>query len=495
MEQKAHPPRRDLIEALRHVQIVMRAVRSQILVRQERCAAVVGAGHMNEADAVLPFQVAVRQPFSVGQGETGHGHRPSLGKAPQTCNSRLPRRRARIIPWHMGDTTDPARLTAAREANAQGMAALRAGNAVLAAEAFRRATGLDPLAGALWRNLAHALRDCGDDQAELAVLDQALDLDRTDFVAQLRKAQNLQRTEQEEDALSAWIGALQLSLGIENPVPGLEAELQLGRDFVAEMQRRIGADADHAYAELEPVLDETERRRVRAFYDHSIGRRRVYANECAGLYYPFLPADEYFDFKHFPWLAELEAATNDIRAELHGLLEAGNPAIIPYVQMEPGAPQNKWSPLSHNYDWSACFLYEYGVPNQPVLDRCPKTAALLKRLPLQQIPGKAPNAFFSMLKPHSAIPPHTGVTNTRAIVHLALDVPQDCGFRVGGETRPWVEGKAFAFDDSIDHEAWNNSDERRHILIIDTWNPHLTPAEQQAIVRYFEATGRSLARP
>ncbi|WP_088310424.1 aspartyl/asparaginyl beta-hydroxylase domain-containing protein [Novosphingobium sp. B 225] len=395
----------------------------------------------------------------------------------------------------MADTTDQARLAAAREANAEGMAALRAGNAALAVEAFRRATAHDPLAGALWRNLAHALRDSGDDKGELAILNQALDLDRTDFVAQLRKAQNLQRIGDEEEALSAWTGALQLALGIENPVPGLDAELQIGRDFVAEMQRRIGTDADLAYAELDPVLDETERRRVRAFYDHSIGRRRVYFNECAGLYYPFLPADEYFDFKHFPWLAELEAATDDIRAELHGLLEEGNPAIIPYVQMEPGAPQNKWSPLSHNYDWSACFLYEYGQPNQPVLERCPKTAALLKRLPLQQIPGKAPNAFFSMLKPHSAIPAHTGVTNTRAIVHLALDVPPDCGFRVGGETRPWVEGKAFAFDDSIDHEAWNNSDQRRHILIIDTWNPHLTTAEQQAIVRYFEATGRSLARP
>ena len=395
----------------------------------------------------------------------------------------------------MGEPNDPARLTAAREANAQGMAALRSGNPAGAAEAFRRAVELDPQAGALWRNLAHALRDAGDHAAELAALDQALDLERTDFVAQLRKAQNLQRTSQDEDALAAWIGALQLAQGIENPVPGLDAELQAGRDFVSAMQARLGKDADAAYAELELGLDETERRRVRAFFDHSLGRRRTYVNECAGLYYPFLPADEYFDFKHFPWFAELEAATDDIRAELHGLLEEGNPSIIPYVRMEPGTPQNKWTPLSQSYDWSACFLYEYGQPNQPVLDRCPKTAALLKRLPLQQIPGKAPNAFFSMLKPNSAIPPHTGVTNTRAIVHLALDVPPDCGFRVGGETREWVEGKAFAFDDSIDHEAWNRSDQRRHILIIDTWNPHLTGPERDAIVRYFEATGQSLARP
>lgn len=387
---------------------------------------------------------------------------------------------------------DPARLEQARAANAEGMAALRAGNGTQAAAAFRRALEADPTAGPLWRNLAHAERLAGNDVAERAALDQALALDRTDFVAQLRKAQNLERCGQETEALAAWSGALQLAQGIAKPVPGLAEELAAGRAFVAAVQQRLGAGVDAALAPLEPQLDETERRRIRAFADHALGRRRVYVNECAGVYYPFLPADEYFDSRHFPWFAELEDATDDIREELHGLLAEGNPAIIPYVRLEEGTPRNKWSSLSHSHDWSACFLYEYGVPNQPVLDRCPKTAALLKRLPLAQIPGKAPNAFFSMLKPRSAIPAHTGVTNTRAIVHLGLDIPPGCGFRVGGETREWQAGKAFAFDDSIDHEAWNNSDERRHILIIDTWNPHLTPREQDAIVRYFAATEQSL---
>lgn len=393
----------------------------------------------------------------------------------------------------MTDTpVDPVRLEQARAANAAGMAALRAGNGADAAVAFRRALEADPTAGPLWRNLAHAERLAGHDVAERAALDQALALDRTDFIAQLRKAQNLERCGEEAEALAAWSGALQLAQGIAKPVPGLVEELAAGRAFVTAVQQRLGAGVDAALAPLEPQLDETERRRIRAFADHALGRRRVYVNECAGVYYPFLPADEYFDARHFPWFAELEAAAGDIRSELHGLLDEGNPAIIPYVRLEEGTPQNKWSALSHSHDWSACFLYEYGVPNQPVLDRCPKTAALLARLPLAQIPGKAPNAFFSMLKPQSAIPAHTGVTNTRAIVHLGLDIPPGCGFRVGGETREWQEGKAFAFDDSIDHEAWNHSDERRHILIIDTWNPHLTAREQDAIVRYFAATDQSL---
>ena len=98
-----------------------------------------------------------------------------------------------------------------------------------------------------------------------------------------------------------------------------------------------------------------------------------------------------------------------------------------------------------------------------------------------------------MLKPHSHIPPHTGVTNTRAIIHLALDIPPGCWFRVGNETREWVEGKAFAFDDTIDHEAMNPSDRRRAVLIIDTWNPHLSERERAALVDYFVAADHALA--
>ena len=84
------------------------------------------------------------------------------------------------------------------------------------------------------------------------------------------------------------------------------------------------------------------------------------------------------------------------------------------------------------------------------------------------------------------------MTNTRAIVHLALDVPPGCGFRVGGETREWVEGRAFAFDDTIEHEAWNDSDRRRAVLILDSWNPHLDEAEREAVTAYFAASDAEL---
>src|SRR3546814_10294056 len=89
-----------------------------------------------------------------------------------------------------------------------------------------------------------------------------------------------------------------------------------------------------------------------------------------------------------------------------------------------------------------------------------------------------------MLRPHTRIPPHTGVTNSRAIIHLPLIVPAECGFRVGGETREWVEGRPFAFDDTIEHEAWNDSPAMRAVLIFDVWNPHLTEEEQGIVADY-----------
>ncbi len=380
----------------------------------------------------------------------------------------------------------------AQAANNRAMAALRAGDAPTAIIAAREAAQADPEALSLWINLALACRMGGDAEGEREALERALDLDRLDFTAQLRMAQWLQREGEETKALIAWDGVHQLAEqfpGLPDPV---RDELAAGAVYCAGLRTRIAAATDAVLSVDADARNETERRRIDAFAAAALGKRRIYVNECAGLHYPFLPADEFFDRCHFPWFEALEAEAGAIRAELEALLKAPGEALRPYVRMEPGSPANKWTPLDGSLDWSACFLWEYGVPNAAVIERCPQTARILESLPLARIPGRAPNAFFSMLRPRSRIPAHTGVTNTRAIVHLALDVPPGCGFRVGGETRQWVEGKAFAFDDTIEHEAWNHSDARRALLIIDAWNPHLTARECAAITAYFAANDAAL---
>ncbi|MGH8282712.1 MAG: aspartyl/asparaginyl beta-hydroxylase domain-containing protein, partial [Gammaproteobacteria bacterium] len=85
------------------------------------------------------------------------------------------------------------------------------------------------------------------------------------------------------------------------------------------------------------------------------------------------------------------------------------------------------------------------------------------------------------LKPGTHIPPHYGLANYKLAVHLPLIIPGDCAIRVGNETRAWTEGQCLIFDDSFQHEAWNNSSELRVVLILEIWNPQLSDAEQQAV--------------
>jgi aspartate beta-hydroxylase len=381
---------------------------------------------------------------------------------------------------------------AARLANAEGMAAIRTGDSGTAVSAFERATQADPNAGPLWRNLAHAHRLADNNPGEKVALERALSLDRTDFVAQLRMAQWLQRNGEETRALLAWGGVEQLALHLPHLAPPIRAELSAGKEYCAALRTRL----DHAAETVtlnDSHRDETENRRIKAFVDVALGKKQVFQNQCEGVYYPFLPADEFFDRRHFPWFDTLEAGTSAIQQELAALLSAPDEILRPYVRLDEGTPDNNpWSKLDGSLDWGACFLWEYGKPNDAILKRCPQTAKLLESLPLARIKGRAPNAFFSLLKPKSHIPPHTGVTNTRAIIHLALEIPPECGFRVGGETRAWEEGTAFAFDDTIEHEAYNNSDRRRAVLIIDSWNPHLSTAERDAIIEYFAAADGAL---
>jgi aspartate beta-hydroxylase len=89
--------------------------------------------------------------------------------------------------------------------------------------------------------------------------------------------------------------------------------------------------------------------------------------------------------------------------------------------------------------------------------------------------------MFSLLKPKTRIPPHTGVSNVRLVTHVPLIIPEECGFRVGNTTRQWETGKAWVFDDTLEHEAWNDSDKLRVVLIFDIWHPQLNAAEREMI--------------
>ena len=142
--------------------------------------------------------------------------------------------------------------------------------------------------------------------------------------------------------------------------------------------------------------------------------------------------------------------------------------------------------MLNNPAWSAHYLWKNGEVVAENAARFPKTMHALRNAPLSYVPNRSPSILFSLLRPGAHIPPHNGLINTRLICHLPVIVPGKCRFRVGNETRDWVEGKGWAFDDTIEHEAWNGSDRTRVILLFDVWRPELTDEERKLVVSLFE---------
>lgn len=127
--------------------------------------------------------------------------------------------------------------------------------------------------------------------------------------------------------------------------------------------------------------------------------------------------------------------------------------------------------------WKVFTFRLFGIRHMMNCGVCPKTAELLERVP------SLVTAEFSYLPANTQIKPHTGFTKTLLRAHLGLVVPDHCGLRVGNETKTWEPGKIMIFDDSFEHEAWNNSTEDRFILMMDIPNPAWNYTAQE-ICRY-----------
>jgi aspartate beta-hydroxylase len=366
--------------------------------------------------------------------------------------------------------------------NSLALIAIGGGDAERAIVHLERAAAADAGVPPTWYNLFQAHELAGDLERGLASLDRALEADPYFVPALIKKAEVLERLDRGSEAVLLYRAIIAASPDLDVLPPPARAALAHGRKLVqAEDDRRAAALAA-PLAEVRAAFPGADLHRAEAYAEQATGRRKVFVQQPVNGHFPYLPAIEFFPRDHFPWLAALEAETGAIRAELLALLAGDNEGFRPYVGFAPGAPVNQWAELNHSRRWSAWFFWEDGVRNDAHCARCPATTAALEAAPLLDLPGKGPTAMFSILEAGTRIPPHTGSNNIRTTVHLPLVVPEGCGFRVGAETRAFVPGTAWAFDDTIEHEAWNDSGEPRAILILDTWNPLLSEAER-AMVR------------
>ncbi len=330
---------------------------------------------------------------------------------------------------------------------------------------------------------AREARDRGDPAGEAAALERLLAAEPRNIAALIRRADLYAAAGDARSASSFYLMALRLA-----PPSGLP------REIAAELARAKQA-CDRYAAEYRDYLTQSlgargfdrarSSRRFADSVDMVLGQKRIYLQEPKYYYFPGLPQVQFYERAQFPWFDALEAATADIRGELEAVLEEPG-AFTPYVTGHANRPKQEEMGLLNDPAWSAYYLWKNGEPVAGNVERFPKTMQALGHTPLALVPNRSPSILFSLLRPGAHIPPHHGLVNTRLICHLPLIVPGKCRFRVGNDTRDWVEGQGWAFDDTIEHEAWNGSDRTRVILLFDVWRPELTDEERRLVVSLFE---------
>ena len=349
-------------------------------------------------------------------------------------------------------------------------------------EEAARANASDPQ---LWLKLSALRRAGGDLPGALAAIERSLSIRSRDFTALLQRATLLDQLGDPRADEAFGHALARLPAGAEVPPPM--------RPVIEHARQRWQAYSEKVEQHLreaipEDIAPEAQRRALR-FASNRSRRTRHFAQEPTEFHYPGVPEFEFHERSEFPGLELLEAATNDIRGEFEALMQAEAAEMVPYIQYPEHVPLEQWKELNNSREWTAIHLLQNGERVEANARHCPKTMEAIARMDQPHIRGGSPNAMFSLLAPRTRIPPHTGVANTRLVCHLPLIVPPDCGFRVGATTREWRVGEAFVFDDTIEHEAWNDSAELRVVLIIDLWQPSLASDDRAAITAIIEATG------
>ena len=190
--------------------------------------------------------------------------------------------------------------------------------------------------------------------------------------------------------------------------------------------------------------------RVLAPIERFIGRRSLVGDHT------------FFDPGQFSWVDHIESNWTVIRDEMAALL--GDHDALPNFQ-DISKDQIE---ITDDDRWKTFFLYGYGFEARLGVELCPRTAALMR-----EIPGMT-TAMFSILSPHKHILDHRGPYKGVLRYHLGLIVPEDapsCRIRVGDDVRHWEEGKSMIFDDTFNHEVWNDTDETRVVLFVDVLRP------------------------
>ena len=177
--------------------------------------------------------------------------------------------------------------------------------------------------------------------------------------------------------------------------------------------------------------------------------------------------DPVLDVRDFAWTQTLREEWTAIRDEAIAVALRGRAS----PSLATISPDHR--SIAEIDKWRSFFLWGYGYRIDDNAARCPRTAALVER-----IPGLN-SAFFSILAPGTHIPEHRGVTKGLITCHLGLIVPRDgdVRMRVGDRIVRWAEGETLVFDDTYSHEVWNDTEGTRVVLLIQFERPLRNPGK------------------
>ena len=368
-------------------------------------------------------------------------------------------------------------MTQVQTLEQQADRAVASGQFAAARSLLERAVESEGSSVELWMKLSAMRKALGDLDGALAAIHHALSISPLDFSALLSRAVILdQRGDAEAgEAYGQALAQLPSDNDVPEPMKPAVAHARKRRDEYRKTLEQYLAKT------LPPDLTPVELSRAERFISNRSRTTHHFHQGPSDYHYPGMPEIEFHDRELFPGLSALEQASGAIRAEFEALIAAEAAEMVPYVQYPERVPLRQWKELNNNRNWTAIHLLKNGWPVEANARHCPQTMDAISKMDQPRVPGASPVAMFSLLAPRTRIPAHKGVANTRLVCHLPLIVPPDCGFRVGATTREWRVGEAFVFDDTIEHEAWNDSDELRVVLILDLWQPALGPGDRRAV--------------
>jgi aspartyl/asparaginyl beta-hydroxylase (cupin superfamily) len=368
---------------------------------------------------------------------------------------------------------------------AAGAQALRSGDAHRARDLFSRALAAGEAGAPAMLGLARACKALADEPGQVAALDRLLAAEPRNIAGLVLRADCYAAAGDTRSASAFYLMAVRAAPPAESLAADVASEVRRAQQMCEHYAREYKSYLVRSLVEkgFDPASSSP---RFAQSLDVVLGNKRIYVQEPRYYYFPELPQIQFYARDRFPWLDEVESATDEIRKELLAVMQ-DPAAFAPYVEGDANRPRKEQLGMLNNPAWSAFFLWKNGAVVPDNAARCPKTMHALRNAPLAHVPHRSPSVLFSLLRPGTKIPPHSGLVNTRLICHLPLIVPGKCVFRVGNDVREWQPGKAWAFDDTIEHEAWNGSDQTRVILLFDIWRPELTEDERSLVVSLFEA--------